>query len=101
MSLQEEGVAARQWRKSSKRSRIRILSVVLVLIAGGVTWGVVAASGVIGGPPYVDLTVAGANVNVGGALWIEGGSGAGTGQFDPFLTLATSADTEKGHNSCP
>jgi hypothetical protein len=71
------------------------------LLAGVVTWGVMAATGAIGGAPYVDLTTAGANVPVNGAIWVEGGGGAGTGQFDPFLTESTSANTEKGYNSCP
>ena len=84
---------AGQWRKASKRNRARVLSVVAALLVGVVTWGVMAATGAIGSPPYVDLTTAGANVPVNGAIWVEGGGGAGTGQFDPFLTESTNANT--------
>jgi hypothetical protein len=52
---------------------------------------------------YINLTTAGATVNhtgsVGSALYVQGGSGAGTGQFDPFLSIQSNADTEKGYNT--
>lgn len=57
---------------------------------------------------YINLTVASASVNfnagataggVGSALYVQGGSGAGTGQFDPFLSIQSNADTEKGYNT--
>lgn len=51
-------------------------------------------------PPYIDLTTAGAvQVDGAGAVYIQGGTGAGTGTFDPFLTLSSNADTEKGYDT--
>ena len=49
----------------------------------------------------IDLTVANAEVTHNGALWVQGGTGAGTGTFDPFLTLQAdgNADTEHGYNT--
>ena len=48
----------------------------------------------------VNFNAAG-NGGVGSALCVEGGSGAATGQFDPFLTLQSNTDTEKGYNTQP
>ena len=82
----------------SRRRSIAGIATLAALIIGGVTWGVVGATAI---PTYVDLTTAGASGTVNGAVFVEGGTGAGTGQFDPFLTIGSNQDTEKGYNTCP
>jgi len=54
------------------------------------------------GGAFIDLTVADAEVIHQDAVFIQGGTGAGTGNFDPFLTLnpTGSATTESGINVC-
>ena len=48
---------------------------------------------------WINLTVAGASGSSGGGVFIQGGIGAGTGTFDPFLTLSSNDPTEKGYNT--
>ena len=50
---------------------------------------------------YINLLTAGATVTRGDAVFVQGGVAAGTGNFDPFLTLSPggNADTEKGYNT--
>jgi hypothetical protein len=52
------------------------------------------------GTTYIDLTTAGATGIANGGIFIQGGAGAGTGTFDPFLTLSSNNDTEQGINVC-
>ncbi len=68
------------------------------LVIGGVTFGVIAASA---SPTYIDLTTTGASGASNGGLFFQGTGPAGTGQFDPFLTIKTNASTEQGYNTCP
>lgn len=49
--------------------------------------------------PYIDLTTAGSSGSANGALFLQGVGPAGTGQFDPFLTLSTNNPQESGYNS--
>jgi hypothetical protein len=73
------------------------LGTFVVVVAAGVTWGVTLA---LAQPTtFIDLTTSGATHTVDGAIYTEGTGPAGTGQFDPFLTLSTNADTEKGYNT--
>ena len=71
-----------------------------LLITGILTLGLVVP-GILAshGSSFIDLTTAGASVDHNGATWVQGGIGAGTGQFDPFLTLSTNQDSEKGYNT--
>lgn len=47
----------------------------------------------------IDLTTAGAVQSHNGALWTQNGFPAGTGNFDPFLTIQSNEDTEHGYNT--
>ena len=76
------------------RRRIGSVSILAVLIVGGAT--IAFASH---GLSYINLTNANATIEHGGAVFIQGPLSAGTGQFNPFLTLSTNQDTEKGHNT--
>jgi hypothetical protein len=51
---------------------------------------------------YIDLTIDNAQVTHNSAIFTQGGVGAGTGNFDPYLTLAPggNVDTESGYNIC-
>jgi hypothetical protein len=82
---------------ASRRRRAVWLSAVGAMVVAGVAWGAIVAMAT---PTYIDLTTAGATVTQGDAVFHEGGTGAGTGQFDPFLTVGSNQDTEKGYNSC-
>ena len=66
----------------------------MLAVVGGLTL-VVAASAAT---TYLDLTTTGATGTVNGAIISQGVGPAGTGQFDPFLTMQTSP-TETGYNS--
>ena len=54
------------------------------------------------GDAFIDLTTADAEVIHQDAVFLQGGTGAGTGNFDPYLTLnpSGSATTESGINVC-
>jgi hypothetical protein len=83
-------------------ARRRALVLVTVALAGVMAVGAIGAIGAIGNPAgYVDLTTAGADIADGDARWVQGGIGAGTGNFDPFLTLSQqgNANTQKGYNT--
>lgn len=83
---------------SSGRRTIVGTTTLAALLIGGVTWGVMAATAV---PSYIDLTTAGAQQTHDGVIFASGVGPAGTGQFDPFLTVnpGGSAKTELGYNS--
>src|SRR3954452_11923 len=85
--------------RTTSRRRLLALTVAATIVAATATWGVLLASASAG--PNIDLTFAGATATAGGALFTEGGTGAGTGQFDPFLQVQSNSDTEQGYNSCP
>lgn len=52
------------------------------------------------GTSYIDLTTAGASgTDADGGTWVQGTGGAGTGNFDPFLTMQ-STPSETGVNVC-
>ena len=80
---------------------------ILVLAVFGVALAVAgffAGTGSQASPPadkFINLATAGAEVTHNGALFTQGGIGAGTGNFNPFLTLSPggSANTEQGYNS--
>jgi hypothetical protein len=80
------------------RRRALTLGTIGAVVVTGVTLGAIVATA---SPTYVDLTTADANQNVNGAIFIQGTGPAGTGQFDPFLTIQTNDNTEQGHNTCP
>jgi hypothetical protein len=50
----------------------------------------------------IDLTTAGSSGTVNGGIFVQGGVGAGTGTFDPFLSISPGGSTpqEAGVNSC-
>ena len=77
--------------------RIRLLAP--FVLAGALVWGVMAAFSFAS--VYINLLTAGATVERGDAVFVQGGIGAGTGNFDPFLTLSPggSTPTEKGYNT--
>ena len=91
-------------RLSSQKARIHRRQ---MTIAAGIAGALIASATLVAGalasyPPYINLTTAGAQkVDASGAVFIQGGTGAGTGTFDPFLTLSPggSTDTEKGYNT--
>ena len=77
----------------------RIRSLATLALAGALTWGVMAAFAL--SDTYINLLTSGATVSRGDAVFVQGGIGAGTGNFDPFLTLSPggSTPTEKGYNT--
>src|SRR6266487_5778064 len=83
---------------ASRRRRAVWLSAVGAMVVAGVAMGAIVATA---SPTYIDLTTTGGSGTANGALFIQGTGPAGTGQFDPFLTISTNADTEQGHNTCP
>jgi hypothetical protein len=52
------------------------------------------------GSGIIDLTYDDAVVSHNTAVFLQGGTGAGTGQYDPFFTVKSNQDTERGHNIC-
>jgi hypothetical protein len=54
------------------------------------------------GGSFIDLTADGTQIEHNDALLTQGGVGAGTGNFDPYLTLSPggSTPTESGYNIC-
>jgi hypothetical protein len=93
--------------EDSTMRRTRWLSraaIAIILVVGATA---LLGSTAMAGPPWINLTTAGASIaynaaasgGVGSALYVQGGSGAGTGQFDPFLTLSANTDTERGYNT--
>ena len=53
-----------------------------------------------GDPDFINLASSpGLDETHEGAIFTQGGLGAGTGTFDPFLTLQSNEDTESGYNS--
>lgn len=81
------GLAAPRRRLSA------ILGAAILLLAV-----VATASGAAG---HIQLLVAGASgVDDDGGLWLQGGTGSGTGNFDPFVTYGSNTGTETGLNVC-
>lgn len=78
-----------------RRSIVAFSTVVASIAAAAMTWTL--AAGAVA--PYVDLTTAGATATINGAIVTQGVGPAGTGNFDPFLTLSTNQTTEAGWNS--
>lgn len=90
---------ARPRPKAKKHPRGRIRAKAAAVFGAAAL--LVAMVSIAAGTDYIDLTSAGAEVtDSNGGVWIQGGIGAGTGNFDPFLTLSTNQDTEKGVNVC-
>ena len=84
---------------ASPRARSRRaagLFVALALAAGA------TAAWASHGSSFIDLTTSGVQVTHNAAIFTQGGVGAGTGTFDPFLTLQPggNVDTEFGFNRC-
>ena len=64
----------------------------LALIAG--------LTSIAAGTSYINLTTAGAHdTDTSGGVWVQGVAGAGTGTFDPFLTVQATP-SETGVNVC-
>jgi hypothetical protein len=82
-------------RRTSRRSGGRIRAAWLTLAAFG---ALMAAAIVVAAVPVIDLTTADAVQTHQDAVFLQGGLGAGTGTFDPFLTLSTNDPTEAGYN---
>jgi hypothetical protein len=85
---------------SATRLRRRLVRRVVPFLAASaiLALGVAIATGTT----FIDLTTLGASGTANGGVFLQGGTGAGTGNFDPFLTLNTQGnqDTEKGVNVC-
>ncbi|MDH5504744.1 MAG: hypothetical protein OEY98_12065, partial [Acidimicrobiia bacterium] len=65
-----------------------------MLIIGGATIALASHS-----KDFINLADANATIIHDGAVFKQGPLSAGTGQFNPFLTLQSNQDTEKGHNT--
>ena len=70
--------------------RLRRTALIPIVLTATAALGVVAWAS--HASAFINLTVANASVSHNGALWIQGGNAAGTGQFDPFLTLSPSGN---------
>jgi hypothetical protein len=89
------------------RGRVRPRAAGLLALAGALVLGATAAIASHGGT-VIDLTIANEIVEHQDAVFIQGGLGAGTGNFDPFLTVKPSPQsptpaqdgTEDGYNQC-
>jgi hypothetical protein len=77
------------------RRPLGVLAAAVLLLAGASAWA-------SHGSDYIDLTADDATVTHNSAVFTQGGVGAGTGTFDPFLTLQPggNVDTEQGYNMC-
>ena len=84
---------------ASPRARTRRAAGLFVALA--LAAGATAAWATHGGA-YIDLTADDAQVSHNTAIFTQGGIGAGTGNFDPYLTLSPggNVDTESGYNIC-
>ena len=88
--------------RAEKRSQKRRLSTVLI---AGMSLGIAATAVASHGDAYIDLTTLDATVNHNGSIFIQGGTAAGTGNYDPFLqvqeTGQPSDGIEQGYNTEP
>src|SRR3990172_1443363 len=87
-----------------RRSSWRPLAVTLIAATFALAVAVVAVAS--HGSAFIDLTIAGAGVEHNTAAFVQGGIAAGTGNFDPFLTMSggqndsdSNPGTEKGYNT--
>lgn len=80
----------------TRRARPRLLVIVGALIAMLLVVGVAFATH---GDDVVDMTYSGATVEHNGAMILQGGVGAGTGNWDPYLTVSSNKPQESGVNS--
>src|SRR5574338_472750 len=88
----QSGRRARQAPKQRRRRPGTILVAVSALM--------LVFAGTALGTSYIDLTTAGASgTDSNGGGWIQGTTGAGTGNFDPFLTAQTKP-SETAVNVC-
>jgi hypothetical protein len=71
-----------------------VTGLVAILVIAGAT---IAFAG--HGDDVVDMTYSGAIADHNGAWILQGGVGAGTGNWDPFLTVSANTPTESGLNS--
>lgn len=80
----------------SKPASLRRLAAILASI------GLLVASVAIAtAATNIDLTTAGATAtDANGGIWIQGGTGSGTGNFDPFVTYGSNTGSETGLNVC-
>jgi hypothetical protein len=93
-------------RGRTVRGRSRLAGHLGTLLVAGAL--LLVTAGLAAGTTYIDLqsaglsgsTTDGVNGAVGYGTFVQGGVGAGTGTFDPFLTISSNADTEQGVNSC-
>jgi hypothetical protein len=89
------------------RGRVRPRAAGMLAIAAALVLGATAAIA-SHGDSVIDLTIANEIVEHQDAVFIQGGIGAGTGNFDPFLTVKPSPQsptpaqdgTEDGYNQC-
>ena len=98
--------STRRRMREQRRGRVRPRAAGLLAIAGALVLGATAAIA-SHGESVIDLTIANEIVEHQDAVFIQGGLGAGTGNFDPFLTVKPSAQspssqdgTEDGYNQC-
>jgi hypothetical protein len=87
--------AAHAKQRTSRRFGGRFRTVWLTVVMLG---ALAAAAIAVAAVSVIDLTTADAVVTHQSAVFLQGGLGAGTGQFDPFLTLKTNDSTEAGYN---
>jgi hypothetical protein len=82
---------------TSKRTIFLLLVVIGILILGTTIASATHSS------PYIDLTTFDALVTHNGAQFVQSGSGAGTGNWNPFLTfnVGGSDPDEQGYNTSP
>ena len=105
--LQARVVAAHSKRVMGHRSHAsrgarRVRRSSLALVVGSMLALSAAAAWASHGSEFIDLTANAAQEEHNGAIFTQGGLGAGTGNFDPYLTLSPggSSDTESGYNVC-
>lgn len=90
----------RRWGRVRPRGPSLVLGAAMAIVFGFAMWAVPALAET--GTPIIDLTNAGADIKApSGVRFIQGGTGAGTGQFDPFLSISPGgkATAEQGYNS--
>lgn len=78
---------------ASKRRLTALLAAATLLLS------IVATAS--GATNHISLLVAGASdTDTNGGVWLQGGTGSGTGNFDPFVTYGSNSGSETGLNVC-
>jgi hypothetical protein len=87
--------------RSSGRSMRRPRGIATLVATTAMALGVATVWATHGGS-FIDLTVDDTQITHNDAIFAQGGVGAGTGNFDPYLTLSPggNVDQESGYNIC-